>query len=277
MKTKIAALITALLIIFIGAGGVYYISQTSPQVQGIIDSVDESSESMDELPVNQSVRYIEDQTDTRVEDWLKQIGQEFGLTTLNISDGSFVWASDVGEEEILGQAIIFDGTLDINNEKIVEQFQRNGFEINAEQENGYIKEDLACLVKSTSLEDGVAELEETEIRCGLIDLEKDIIKKLFFESDEKRDINNILIDIVQSTPDHMSGNVQFVEPGPSGDASAQDSVETFLAAYVEEKWVLVFYGNEKILCGDIEPYNFPLEMLPECFDETLNEMVNRTQ
>jgi len=176
MKTKIAALITALLIIFIGAGGVYYISQTNPQVKGVVDGADQTGP--EELPVNQSVRYIEEPVDTRVEDWLKSIGQEFDLSTLNISDGSFIWITEIGEEEVFGQTIILDGSLDVSEDVLVELFGRNGFEENPEQLSGFIKKDLVCLTR-ISVDEKTSEEKDNagiEIRCGLVDLEKNIIE-----------------------------------------------------------------------------------------------------
>ncbi len=277
MKTKIAALLTALVIIFIGAGGVYYISQTSPQVSGVKDSTDQTG---DELPENQSVRYIENFVDTRVEDWLKYIGREFGLDTMNIADGSFIWTTEVGDEEILGQTIILDGSLDVSKETIVDLFEQSGYTEN--EFGGYTKEDLACLIKYPENEEETV----TEIRCGLFVPEKIIIKKLLLEKYPQKKATDMLVDIVQSTPDHMSGNVQYVEPAAEPtdavadeepSAPVESGVQTFLAAKdADGEWVLVFEGNEKLLCSEIEPYNFPTEMVPECFDDTLNEMVERT-
>jgi len=287
MKTKIAALITALLIICIGAGGIYYISQTNLQVKDVVNSgvpVDGSAGD-DGLPENQSVRIIEDPVDSKVEDWLKYIGQELGLTTLNIFNGTFTWATDLGDEEILGQAIIIDETLDTTKESLAEMFGRNGFDDNLVQLDGFYKEDLVCLIKTAIEEE--AEDEETlvesgkiEIRCGLIDLEKNIVKRLL--SDENSP--PMAIDIIQSTSNHILGSVQLISPDE--EEIGANSVETFLVARnvegtededeaTESEWVLVFKGNEKILCSVIEPYNFPVDMLPECFDETTNEMVER--
>ena len=277
MKTKIAALITALLIIFIGAGGVYYISQTSPQIKGVVDSNDQTEP--EELPVNQSVRYIETPVDTKVEDWLKLIGQEFNLSMINVSDGSFVWITEIGEEELFGQAIILDGSLDVSKDALVEVFERNGFEENPDQLGGFIKKDLVCLMKTFAKDVNI------EVRCSLINLEKNIVKKLILEKrplleKDDGDSPTILIDIIQSTTDHISGNVQFIGPDEeeSTPEQAQNGMGTFLVAKdVDGEWLLVFEGNEKILCSVVEPYHFPVEMLPECFDETTNEMINRTQ
>jgi len=239
MKTKIAALVTALAIIFIGAGGVYYISQTSPQVSGVKDSADQMG---NELPENQSVRYIEDFVDTRVEDWLKYIGREFGLDTINIADGSFMWTTEVGDEEILGQTIILDGSLDVSEDMIVGLFKKSGYTEN--EFGGFTKYDLACLIKYPDTEDAPG----TEIRCGLFVPEKTIIKKLLLEKYPQKKAADMLVDIIQSTPDHMSGNVQYVESDEETSTPVESGVQTFLAAKdADEMWVLVFEGNEKLL------------------------------
>ena len=48
-----------------------------------------------------------------------------------------------------------------------------------------------------------------------------------------------------------------------------------LAAKTEDGWVIVADGNGTVICGDIEPYDFPVEIVPECWDEATGLMVTR--
>jgi len=46
----------------------------------------------------------------------------------------------------------------------------------------------------------------------------------------------------------------------------------FFAAKTDEGWVIAADGNGNIFCSEIEPYNFPSDMIPECWDDV--NMVN---
>lgn len=276
MKTKIAALITALLIILIGAGGIYYISRNSPEIQGITDTSEQING--EDMPENQSVRYIEEPTDTRVEDWLKFIGKELELETINISDGSFMWEVEIGDEEVLGQSLLLDTVADGTIDIVLDLFEKYNFEENETNTQelefstyGYQKDDIVCILKTSESE----ELLNLEIRCGLLDPQVLIIKKLYLDELDK-DPSTIQVEIIQSTAGHMSGSVQLIEPDE--DSAVQNGLESFLAAKDEEgAWVLVLSGNQTLSCELIEPYDFPIEMVPECFDEDTGEMIERTE
>ena len=49
----------------------------------------------------------------------------------------------------------------------------------------------------------------------------------------------------------------------------------WLAAKTSGEWVIVADGNGTVLCGDIEAYNFPVSMVPECWDEVMQVLVTR--
>jgi|GEM_PF-4229787 len=276
MRTKFAALATALLIIFVGAGGVYFISQSQSDVKGTVSSVDEQTNN--QLPENQSVRYIEEEKDTRVEDWLVALGRELGLEVLRLEDASFEWSLKNSRIEVLGQGVNFDQSADT----IVEIFKSSGFNPDdynlLSQENvqqyGFVKEELACLIRSGEV--------LVEIRCGIVD--KDMVQKLsqeyivknMFMKKYDKESSAILVDIIQSTDNHLSGSVQFIEPDEEQPAAG--NAGSFLAAYDGSgEWVLVFDGNGSILCANIEPYGFPTDMVPECYDEISGQTVNRSQ
>ena len=49
----------------------------------------------------------------------------------------------------------------------------------------------------------------------------------------------------------------------------------WLAAKTSGEWVIVADGNGTVLCSDIEDYDFPVSMVPECWDETTQTLVTR--
>jgi hypothetical protein len=48
----------------------------------------------------------------------------------------------------------------------------------------------------------------------------------------------------------------------------------FIAAKVNSEWICVYDGQSQPTCEQIEPFNFPKEMVPECLDEN-NKVVKR--
>lgn len=273
MKTKIAAIITALLLIFVGAGGIYYISKNSPNVQGVLDDARQSQS--EEIPENQSVRYVEEPKDTRIEDWLKFIGRRLELEMLNVNDEAFPWSYDGINERFSGQVLVLENLEDGTIDTVLDLFEEYNFEpneANTVEENqiyGFEKDDIACLAMVIN-----QETQDLEVTCGLINQTEMLIKKLYFDELDK-DPSTIQVDVIQSTSDHVSGSIQLIEPDE--EAAALNSVESFLAAKDENgAWVLVTTGNKVVSCEEIEPYDFPTEMVPECFDEETAEMIERT-
>lgn len=49
----------------------------------------------------------------------------------------------------------------------------------------------------------------------------------------------------------------------------------WLAAKVNGIWKLVWDGNGTISCGSINPYNFPVSMVSECWDDATQKSVTR--
>jgi hypothetical protein len=61
-----------------------------------------------------------------------------------------------------------------------------------------------------------------------------------------------------------------------GMASEQGGGGLWFAAKVNGNWNLVWDGNGIISCSVLTPYpNFPNSMIPECFDQTSNNLVTR--
>lgn len=95
------------------------------------------------------------------------------------------------------------------------------------------------------------------------DLEQ--IKELFAQKYNKS-LGEVMVVINKNTGIKASGSVKFV--GEMGGAM-------WLAAQSEGVWVLVFDGQGTIPCQKIEPYNFPLDMVPECWDEINQKLIIR--
>jgi hypothetical protein len=47
----------------------------------------------------------------------------------------------------------------------------------------------------------------------------------------------------------------------------------FLAAKQDGVWVIVYDGQATPACGEIAPYNFPVDMVPECLDARNNLVI----
>ncbi len=60
-----------------------------------------------------------------------------------------------------------------------------------------------------------------------------------------------------------------------GGASEQGGGGMWFAAKVGEQWKLVWDGNGTISCETIAPYNFPTDMIPECWNNTTQKSVTR--
>lgn len=98
---------------------------------------------------------------------------------------------------------------------------------------------------------------------------EEAVKGLLAEKHNK-DLSGVTISIEKEDEDHIMGGVQF-QPGGPGNAGM------FLAARKEGSWDLVFDGNGTVPCSAISPYNFPVSMVKECFDEETGEGVDRAR
>lgn len=86
------------------------------------------------------------------------------------------------------------------------------------------------------------------------------IKQLFAEKYNK-DLSDIQIVIAQQTENHLRGSVKFAMNGNFGEGGI------VLAAKVDGKWQIVFDGNGGISCALVESFNFPAEMIDDCYRE----------
>ncbi len=74
------------------------------------------------------------------------------------------------------------------------------------------------------------------------------------------------VEINESNGTHASGVVKFAGEVAGG---------WWLAVKDSSSWIIVADGNGTVLCGDIEPYDFPTDMVPECWDETTQTLIMR--
>lgn len=65
----------------------------------------------------------------------------------------------------------------------------------------------------------------------------------------------------------------FAQGGAVDPASVGGAM--WLAAKTGSGWKLVWDGNGTISCEKIEPYNFPVSMLPECWNEATGKLITR--
>ncbi len=92
------------------------------------------------------------------------------------------------------------------------------------------------------------------------------IKEAFAQKYSK-DLAKVNVTIKDNSKPHMSGGVSFA--GEIGGG-------WFLAYYNNsDNWIIVADGNGTVMCDDIEPYNFPTNMVPECWDEATSKLITR--
>lgn len=91
------------------------------------------------------------------------------------------------------------------------------------------------------------------------------IKAAFAEKFNKQ-VDEVNITISDYQPSFAKGGVTF-----AGEMSGG----WFLAAEVGGTWVIADDGNGNITCEKIEPYNFPVSMVTECWSEDTQEIIYR--
>ncbi|MBD3250306.1 MAG: hypothetical protein GF381_01930 [Candidatus Pacebacteria bacterium] len=80
-----------------------------------------------------------------------------------------------------------------------------------------------------------------------------------------KDVAQTMIEISENTGTYAKGLVKF-----AGDISGG-----WFLAVREDSWKIVADGNGTVMCADIAPYDFPVEMVPDCWDEAAMELVAR--
>jgi len=96
---------------------------------------------------------------------------------------------------------------------------------------------------------------------------EDIMKGLLADKYSK-DISEVTIAISKEEGNYISGSVTFGEGGPGEGGN-------FLAVKEGSVWKITYDGNGTIPCSSVDPYNFPSDIVPSCFDESSGEMIDR--
>ena len=88
---------------------------------------------------------------------------------------------------------------------------------------------------------------------------EDLIRQALAEKHGKT-IDQVEISMDQEADDHVRGNVTFLPAGEMGNSGY------FLAAKVGDEWEIVIDGHGVISCSLVSPYNFPEDMIADCWE-----------
>lgn len=117
----------------------------------------------------------------------------------------------------------------------------------------------------SSLNDLTPEESTEESAETAIATEEDLIAA-FANKYEDWDVDNIVIDLSTADAEFASGGVGFADSFGGG---------YFYAANTADGWVIAWDGNGDVSCADIEPYDFPAEMIRYCYDYENDVTVER--
>ncbi len=76
----------------------------------------------------------------------------------------------------------------------------------------------------------------------------------------------LTLEINQKNGDYASGSFAFTDETDKG---------WWLAAKLGSTWQVVAEGDGPVVCERIEGYNFPVTMVPECYDQESGETIRR--
>lgn len=87
---------------------------------------------------------------------------------------------------------------------------------------------------------------------------------------KKHDLSteNMEVNITERIDNYASGHVQFDVNQPAG-ASVWYGVKE------NDSWTIAFDSNGFPLCSEIEPYDFPAELLESCIDDETEDLIQR--
>lgn len=89
------------------------------------------------------------------------------------------------------------------------------------------------------------------------------IKEAFAEKYNKS-VEEVDLTIDNNTGTHANGLVRFA--GEVGGGWWLSFKET-------SGWIIVADGNGSVLCEDVEDYNFPVDIVPECWDQPTGKLI----
>lgn len=98
------------------------------------------------------------------------------------------------------------------------------------------------------------------------------------KQEAKEAIVNIMAQKFNKQPSEVNINISQYEPSFAQGAvgfEGEMGGGWFLAAEVGGQWVLVDDGNGTISCEKIEPYNFPVSIVSECWSDSSQSLISR--
>lgn len=197
---------------------------------------------------------------------LKQIKKETGINFSMIKTVDFKWntTEDNQTKEIKGKGFSAKSFSIDQQTSICLFFINNGFEsslynMTIEGNNiqiGYIKYDIACLMKTEGDGGGI------EIKCAKNKNIRDIsmvveesIRNIIAVMNNK-ETEDVELEIEKKTDNHIKGKYRLA------DSSEQ---KTFLSFRINDVWRLIYDDNREVIpCFELEGYGFPEEMIEGC-------------
>jgi len=79
-------------------------------------------------------------------------------------------------------------------------------------------------------------------------------------------LDTLEVTVNSNDDDFASGSVRFTDSIGGGG---------WFAANADDGWVIAWDGNGTIGCAEIEPYDFPASIIPECWDDENQVIVTR--
>jgi len=96
---------------------------------------------------------------------------------------------------------------------------------------------------------------------------EDVVKQAFLEKYPEWGKYNMEIRISKQVGDHALGGSVPSDMNAGGGY--------WFAAKTADGWVIAADGNGNIFCSEIEPYDFPSDMIPQCWDDVSMTEVER--
>jgi hypothetical protein len=128
--------------------------------------------------------------------------------------------------------------------------------------------DLVSSSVSIAKPDPTPALDEEADLTGNLDTSMNDEQRIIAAIAEKLgyEINELVVTIVENSGSHAKGGVRHINEVGGG---------YFIAAKLDDRWVIAHGGQTYPSCAAIDAYAFPTDMVPECLDEN-NNLVVRT-
>jgi hypothetical protein len=116
--------------------------------------------------------------------------------------------------------------------------------------NGPVQQDVREQTEEEPMEEQAAQPEDED---------QTMLIKQAFSDKYGNPVDEVSVEISSSTDTHMRGVVKI---GPPGTISGG----MFLAAKVNDEWMIVHDGQGVYTCAEVAPFNFPEEMINDCYE-----------